>query len=220
MFKCFDLSPAETAWLREQVVAHVNRLVTHIEPSAWERKPDGTHATMIPLVPFFDPEKLFNNSGGKSKIGSVQQKEYPALWHVVYRIKGDILNVLLAKEHAAIYDAIGEFSQTLSRRLGRAVGGKKGSFISILSPGYTLPPHRDPTEERVHIPVVTNAAAQFSTFRGEAADALETVERLHMEAGSVYSLTTAGWHSVTNGSVSQPRIHLVMDCRPDIDIVL
>jgi mannose-6-phosphate isomerase-like protein (cupin superfamily) len=84
-----------------------------------------------------------------------------------------------------------------------AVWGR--SRLMGLGPGAEVPAHVDTnyywqTHHRIHIPVITNPAVEF-TCDGET---------VHMEAGECWVFDTFRRHAVRNGG-SEQRVHLVLD---------
>lgn len=81
-----------------------------------------------------------------------------------------------------------------------------GLGMFVLDPGQEHPEHRDeqPPEwiTRVHVPVITNAAATATTAQGT----------VHMKEGTAYKFNTREPHAVCNFG-TRPRVHLIFDVR-------
>ena len=104
--------------------------------------------------------------------------------------------------HSAAHRLIG---QILSEHFAGHIRGT--TFLARLVPGQRVPPHVDAEDHacpfRVHIPLVTNPQATFTTDLAE----------FHLSVGHAYLIDPTAEHSAYNGGTTD-RIHLLFNVVP------
>ena len=86
-------------------------------------------------------------------------------------------------------------------------------LLASLPPNTTIPLHQDSGEwvhqtHRVHVPILVPAPEQVLFRSGPHDDALQ---RIDCHEGHVFEINNAQRHAVTNGSMDQYRVHLILD---------
>jgi hypothetical protein len=212
---CLEL---ETGLTEEQLSAidtelalHTGMIRSHLAAGA--RIPshiEGAAAVGVPIVPFTHPDELFASAGGTVADEEYELIEYPDYWMTVHHSDIPVVMLLPKKQGAKMHELC-RLIERCEVLVGSTLDIKTGMYLQWNSPGFRWTLHKDDEFDgvfsRVHVPLTTNQENQIR-WRDEAGRVL--LDR-QLQRGKVYWLRTDVLHESENRSLSEPRLHLIID---------
>jgi hypothetical protein len=144
-------------------------------------------------------------------------REFPAFWVTVHYPNPEPVLTLIPKVLPGTPPKLDELCAKCSKALGRPVGGRGGTFLAWLLPGFSWAMHTDhdnayeQISTRVHVPIITNPQSIYVWGHKHSGGEDEWLVTTHLEAGKIYHVRVDVPHTVVNRHHAEPRLHLILD---------